>query len=122
MLRRVDTKLMRWSNPFPTGTDLVKCVLYEAEDMSSKSDFGDIYLNTRIRNPVGGTCSTFGTQQASRLDSSYDIKHMVAYEDTETDLDNKCLEVEVNVQHVAASSINVNLFCYYSGTVDDMPN
>lgn len=93
----------------------------EDEDMSGKSDAGDIYLRITVREPVGGSCSTAGTALDTETDSSYDLKHFAAVEDSTQNLEGECLEVELNKTHVAAS-MQTHVFCYYAGRLDDAPN
>lgn len=46
----------------PTGTKLLKCVMYQAEDMfPPKTETSDIDLRVRLYNPgFGSSCSSLG--------------------------------------------------------------
>jgi hypothetical protein len=48
-----------WPFKMPVGTNFVKCVMFEPEDMSAKSDISDLYLQVNLKSPDGsGLCST----------------------------------------------------------------
>lgn len=113
--------------PLPAGVDLIKCVLYQAEDMSgnSKSDISNLNLRVQLRSPVQGTCSKDGTLNPAynRQDASLDIKSMVAFHTSSNDSMGKCIHVSVDPKHVSIQSggISAQLMCYYGGTRDDEP-
>ena len=65
----------------PAGTQLAKCVMTQAEDMSSKGDISNINLRLQVRMPdAGGNCTSSGALVATLQDTSYDSKSMVAFE------------------------------------------
>ncbi len=105
-----------WPSKMPAGTNFMKCVLFEPEDMSIKSDISDIYLRVNLKNPdANGSCSESSTMFRYRYDNSRDIRHMVAHE---TDVAGKCVEYQIIRRHVTASGSTVHLFCYYSSRYD----
>ncbi len=112
------SSVTNWAWPFkmPVGTNFVKCVLFEAEDMSVKSDVSDLYLNVNLKNPdANGNCSSSSTLFRSRINSTYDIRHMVAHE---TDVAGKCVEYQVIKRHATSTGSTVYGFCYYSSRYD----
>jgi hypothetical protein len=111
-----------WTNKFSTGTDIVKCVLLEDEDMSGKSDVGDVFLFVQVKEPTGGGCTTMGSTVATKTDASWDIKHMTTITDSDIELDGRCLEVNIVVNHIAGSAITFHAFCYSAGELDHDPN
>lgn len=110
------TSFMFKSTPMNTGTEFIKCVLWEGEDMSSKSD---VYLSMTIRSPQNGECSSSGTYQYGISDSSYDIRHMVNLKSSSVTLAGNCAEVKLHRAHVTTSGTTVTAFCYSSGVSDD---
>lgn len=109
-----------WANPLPAEAALLKCVMNEAEDMSSKTTVGDIYFVLKLGDPVGGTCSSMSST-VSYEDDSYDLKHHVTVEGA-ANVGGKCVEYTLVNQQVAGSSIMTNTFCYFSENADDWPN
>jgi len=110
-----------WSGGMGAGTEMVKCVLNQYEDMSGKDDMSLISLRVRVRDKVDGSCvAGEGTIRASRYDALYDDKHHVTILDSEVNLEGRCLEVEQN--RVALSSDNyvtTGTYCYAAGVLDD---
>ncbi len=105
-----------WPYKMPVGTNFVKCVLFEAEDMSVKSDISDLYLNVNLKNPdANGNCSSNSTMFRSRINSTHDIRHMVAHE---TDVAGKCVEYQIIKRHVTSTGSTVYGFCYFSSRYD----
>ena len=105
-----------WSAPTPPGTNFVKCVLFEAEDMSHKDHISDIYLQVNLRNPDGqGNCSANSTFWGGVVDSSRDIRHMVALENS---VANKCVEYQLHKRHATSVGVTVHMFCYRSSRND----
>jgi len=105
-----------WPYQMPVGTNFVKCVMFEAEDMSAKSDISDIYLNVNLKNPdVNGNCSSGSTTFLSRSDASRDIRHMVAHEN---DVAGRCVEYQVIKRHVTSTGTVAHVFCYFSSRYD----
>jgi hypothetical protein len=105
-----------WPYKMPAGTNFVKCVLFEAEDMSVKSDISDLYLNVNLKNPdANGNCNSSSTMFRSRGDNSYDIRHMVAHV---ADVAGKCVEYQVIKRHATSTGSTVYGFCYFSSRYD----
>jgi len=104
------------SAPMASGTKFAKCVMWEGEDMSSKSDVSDIDLTMLLRLPYYGSCSSAGTPLGGWADSSSDMRQKVRVESA--GLAGLCMEVIVNRKHVTPSGATVNLFCYSAGEAD----
>ncbi|WAS95303.1 S8 family serine peptidase [Nannocystis punicea] len=108
------------TSPMPAGVEVVKCVMTMSEDLSNKSDISDIDLRVRILAPdANGLCSSSGAQIATRGDSSYDVKSMVAYEAPATTLGGNCAEVSLVKQHVTAAGVTTHTMCYFAEKQDD---
>ena len=106
--------------PTPTGTRLIKCVLMTDEDMSTKNIVSDVYLRVQLRSPVGSECLTTGTGLGSpRQDSSFDIKHQVAFTTADRSLDNVCAEFTLINEGVTSEGLTTHTYCYYAGAEDD---
>jgi len=111
---------MMSTTPMLTGTDFAKCVLFHAEDMSTKSNVSDITLEARIKLPVGGSCSTTGgSVLLNRSDTSWDLKHAVSFDSSELALAGKCLEFQLKRWIPTVSSISLSVFCYSYGVIDN---
>ncbi len=108
-----------FSTPLPSGTNIVKCVLNQFEDMSSKTEISGLDLELRLRDPVAGVCSSSGTVRYTWIDAGLEIKHMSAITSTQTALAGRCLEATINKQFVTPSGITASLFCYAAGKNDD---
>ena len=110
-----------FSNGIPSGAEMVKCVMQQREDMSSKDDISLIGLRLRIRSKVGGQCVTGqGSVHWTYYDALYDDKHMVAILDSDVNIENRCLEVELDkVILSSANSVTTHTYCYYAGLLDD---
>jgi len=105
-----------WPSKMPVGTNFVKCVMFEPEDMSAKSDISDLYLQVNLKSPdASGLCSTSSTLFRSRSDNSRDIRHMVAHI---ADVAGKCVEYQIIRRHVTPTGSTIHLFCYYSSHYD----
>ncbi len=120
--RTIDTtgtlQVVPFSSPLASSTKIVKCVLKEDEYFLSKSDASDITMRVRITSPTGGTCSA-SSSGYSRSDSSFDLKHMAAIEDTDTTLSGKCVTVDLNAYTISSSgSSTVHAFCYSASRYD----
>lgn len=103
----------------PAGTREVKCVLHQHEDLSgSASTIANFDLRIRLLQPDGsGACSSGGSQLATREDTSFDTKSMVAFGHNYS-LGGKC--AEIRVRPVSADRVtSTSTFCYYSGLEDD---
>lgn len=105
--------------PLAPGTRLVKCVLNQIEDMSSKTKVSDVDLTVEIRAPSGAACADADPLVATRSDLSYDVKSMVAFSGTTPDLGGKCARVVVLPKQLAEASVTLQLFCVASKISDD---
>jgi len=106
--------------PMPAGVTMVKCVMMQNEDMSSKDDVSKIDLIMRLRQPVDGACSVAGgAVTATRTDLSRDVKKMGAIEDSQATVAGRCLEVTLESEHVTASGVTTNTVCTYASVDDD---
>lgn len=106
--------------PLPSGTVMVKCVLMQDEDMSSKDDISKIDLEMRLRNAVNGSCNSVGSVRYTRIASSRDTKKVTVIEDGHTTLAGRCLEVTLDKEHVTSQGITTHTYCYYAGIDDDV--
>ncbi len=109
----------------PTGAEMVKCVMQQVEDMSDKEDISAIGLRLQIRNKSGGSCQLDqGTVNLEREDDFVgEDKHMVAVVDSSTNIEGKCLQVNLDRDILSTdNSVVVHTFCYYAGILDDEPN
>lgn len=105
------------SSPLRTGTDFLKCVMFEAEDMSQKTLVGDRWLRVHKSDPVGGVCPSTpsGINQSSLgVDSSFDLRHMVS---STVDLSGSCVHFEI-VHVETVGSLTTNTYCYYGNNND----
>lgn len=115
-----DVVYVPFASPIPASATVVKCVMMQNEDMSSKDDVSKIDLIMRLRQPVNGACSAgAGTVTATRTDLSRDIKKMGAIEDSQATLAGRCLEVTLESEHVTSSGITTNTVCTYASVDDD---
>lgn len=108
-----------FSSPLPTGTNIVKCVLNQYEDMSAKSEISRLDLELRLRDPVAGTCSSSGVLRYTWIDAGVEVKHMAARTSADTTLAGRCVEVTVDKEFVTPAGVTASLFCYYAGKTDD---
>lgn len=114
-----------FSAGIPTGAEMVKCVMQQREDMSTKDNISHLGLRLQIRDKVGGTCDPDeGTIRYTREDDiEGEDKHMVAFVDGVQNIEGKCLEVNIDRETLStANAITVNTFCYYAGILDNEPN
>ena len=115
-----DSVYAPFAAPMPVGVTMVKCVMMQHEDMSSKDDVSKIDLIMRLRQPVNGACSVGGgSVTATRTDLSRDVKKMGAIEDSQATVAGRCLEVTLESEHVTASGITTNTVCTYASVDDD---
>ncbi len=111
--------------PVGVGAKEVKCVMLGREDMTSKNDVSKINLEVRIRGKDGsGNCTEGqGTVYFYREDTSYDTKKMVMFEDTYSNIEDRCIEVTLDRDTISTSgTISVNTFCMYTSELDYEPN
>ncbi|PKN25272.1 MAG: hypothetical protein CVU65_09330 [Deltaproteobacteria bacterium HGW-Deltaproteobacteria-22] len=105
-----------WPTPLPSGTDFLKCVMFEPEDMSQKTYVSDLYLRVRLYNPDPyGYCNSNSTLYSSTNDATYDLRHMVSIEEN---LPGRCALVSILKPHVTSSGATAHVFCYYAGVKD----
>jgi hypothetical protein len=115
-----DVAYAPWLTPMPAGVGLVKCVLYQVEDMSDKSDISRIDLELRLRTPVSGQCNApYGSAQYTFIDAGAEIKKVTAITDSNTTLTDRCVQVTLNVDHVTSQGVTAITSCYYSGVDDE---
>src|SRR5690606_33657337 len=99
------------TSPMPSGTTMVKCVVYQIEDTSSDTDpvqISDVDLTAMVMDPFpAGECHGYGGSNFTRSDTDMDWKHMVAIEDGDTPLAGKCLDVRLRAQQVEGNAISV---------------
>jgi len=107
------------NGPMPNATEMVKCVAFQQEDMSSKSDVSHVELDVEIQNAQSGQCTGSGTTVFSREDDSYDIKKMVAITDDDVSLGGRCVNVVVDPEHITNQGVTTKVACYYTGVMDD---
>jgi hypothetical protein len=106
--------------PLPASANFLKCVMFEAEDVSHKTTVGDLFLSISLGDPVGGSCPTTPSGESyGGIDASYDLKHMIAYSGT---LQNKCPYFTIHKGVVAGSTITAHTYCYYGNQNDSWPN
>lgn len=110
------------STPMPVGTELAKCVMTMAEDMSSTdTEISDIDLHMQLREPdANGKCTSLGAPVAARIDNSYDTKSMVSFESSAVTLAGRCIEVTLDKVHVTSKGITTLTSCYHAGQQDDV--
>ena len=99
-------------SPMPTDTAMVKCVLMQDEDMSSKSDVSNVDLKISLYTSSLGPC---GSLDHTVTDSSLDTKSMVSTQDAA----NRCLKVEVIPVGITSQGITTHTMCYYAGETED---
>ena len=122
---------MAFPKPVPNGANFLKCVSFNAEDVSEVPIMSHIQLNVyaRARTCVNGTiyncfewACTQGapTGQGAKVDDFRDWKHMIAYEGTELSaFRNQCVGVLLNpIQVPPGKSVPTSVFCYYSNRTD----
>lgn len=111
-----------WATTLPSDAELVKCIVYQIEDMSApKIETSDLDLTLRLYDPgSGSSCSTLGTLRKTISDgfSSYDTIKMVALESSTTTLANRCARVTIDNGYVVSPGVSARVFCHYSGQLD----
>ncbi|WP_249755765.1 S8/S53 family peptidase [Microvenator marinus] len=111
-----------FSQPLPSGTENLKCVMQEHEYMANKTDVSDQYLQVTLRDSSGGSCTSPGNPTTTSFDASYDLKHMVAIEG-QSSLVGQCVEVTIHRMAISsAGSASASVFCTYTGIGDNEPN
>ncbi len=113
---------MPWG-PLSANRKMAKCVLYQIEDMSSKTDIGLYRLEMRVRAPSGGSC-VIGQGSVARTvtDFAADWKHYTYVSDSQVNINGQCIEfaVERNLKGTASTG-SVKLACYASTEEDYSP-
>lgn len=109
-----------WPGDFPTGTDVVKCVLFQNEDMSGgKTEISDIDLKLELyQRNIFGTCSPLGALVTTRYDNSLDNKSMVAFDSSDTTLATRCAKLTVTPYYVTSAGVTTRTMCYFATTRD----
>src|SRR5262249_41942827 len=107
-------------NPFgagalPSGIAIIKCTAFQVEDMSSKSSISEFKLTTYIRPNAGSSCT--GTPSSSLTNNTYDTKKVTAFRGGS--YTNKCVEVNLEWEHVTTQGLTILVACYYAGVNDD---
>lgn len=108
----------------PQGVELVKCVAFQAEDMSdmSKTQISDIDLRVDVKPFSNNACAP---PEANALfsddDPSEDVKKMVAIRSSDFAIEGRCIRAVVTPQSVTSAGINVYIACSFSGINDDEP-
>lgn len=115
----VDFVYHPWIDLLPAGTNLVKCVAYSVEDMSSKSDISRVDLEVRLYQTSANYCGSLGPLTYTRIDAGAEIKHISAITSSDTTLANRCVEVTLEPNHITNSGVTVIANCYYSGVEDE---
>lgn len=103
-------------NPFtslPAGTDHVKCVAMQHEDMSHKDEVSHIEFRMRLKTSCGGS-TTF-----TRSDTGFDVKKLTAVSANNATLAGRCVEVEVDPDSVTDQGVAISIMCTHSGMGDD---
>jgi len=108
-----------FDTPIASGSEVVKCVMMQDEDMSSKNTISRIDLEMRLRQPVNGSCASMGSTTATRIDSHVDYTKMGAIEPEQATIDNRCLEVTLDVRNIDPGGITTHTMCYYANKDDD---
>lgn len=110
-----------FGGPLPAGTDILKCVLYQVEDMSPPKDsVSDIDLELEIRDKnTLGTCSPPGPLSGmGRRDSSLDTVSLVSIPHGRGGLDGKCVRLNVIPVSVTSSGVTTKTYCQYAQVAD----
>lgn len=116
-----DFSYFPFSEPIPAGTEMLKCVLYQVEDMSGKSDISRVDLELRLREGFTGTCGDpILPTLYTWIDAGTEIKKMAAITNDQTTLADRCLEVTMDVEHVTSQGVTSIVNCYYAGVDDDL--
>lgn len=103
-------------NPFtslPAGTQQVKCVAMQHEDMSHKDDVSHIELRLRLKSSCNGATTL------TRSDTSFDVKKLVTATADSSTLSGRCVEVEVDPDAVTSQGVAVSIMCTHSSIADD---
>ncbi|MFZ5896030.1 MAG: S8 family serine peptidase [Myxococcota bacterium] len=105
--------------PIATGSEVVKCVMMQDEDMSGKNTISRIELEMRLRQPVNGSCASMGAVTATRIDSRIDYTKMGAIEPEQAAIGDRCLEVTLDGISIDSGGITTHTMCYYADRDDD---
>ena len=120
-----DQQFIPFEAPVAIGADLLKCVMMMDEDMSSKDNISRVDLEVRLRaKQLNGTCAVNqGSVSATRINADHDHKKMVAFEDSDFNIEDKCVEVTVDKEWLSSSnSVTLHVFCMYTSEQDDAPD
>src|SRR5262249_23410803 len=100
--------------PLAEGTQLVKCVLSQDEDMSEKPFVSQLELTVEMRSPG---CGDADALLGSLSDVSYDVKKLVAFSGENAPPAGACVRVVVTPVQLA-DTLTVHVFCYASSVND----
>ncbi|GEM_PF-2743956 len=117
-----DFSYFPFSQPMGTGTEITKCVAYQVEDMSSKTDISDFDLELRIREPGStGNCNDPSTPVSyTWIDGGPQIDYMSAITSSQVSLAGRCLHVTLDKRFVTTQGVTMIVNCYASGVLDDL--
>jgi hypothetical protein len=101
------------TSALPSGVALVKCVLFQLEDMSAKSDISDVDLTVKVDYGCNGSINF------TRASSGYDTKKVVAIGSGTATLPGSCIWANVSTASLTTDGITTQTFCYYAGVNDD---
>jgi hypothetical protein len=115
-------KFLAFGGPTPQGTEVIKCVMLQHEDMSHKDSISNIDLKVELLHPTSsGGCSERGDLGALRIDDGTDTKSMVAFDADDGLVGNRCAYVTIDKKALASEGLATTTYCYASGTQDDAP-
>lgn len=96
----------------PSGVNIVKCVAYQPEDMSGKSDVAKTKLTVRLLPNCTGAAST------TRVSDNFDLKKIAAIQGVT--FMNTCVEVSIEAVSVTSEGATMFVSCHFSGVADDV--
>jgi hypothetical protein len=113
---------LQWApfSPLAEGTQLVKCVLSQDEDMTDKPFMSEVQLTVELRMPQGGEsgCSESDPLLGSLTDDSFDVKKLVAFSGDNAPAAGACVRVVITPVQLA-DVLTLHAFCYASSIRDD---
>ncbi len=109
-----------WPNVSDPSTAEIKCVLFQAEDMSPpKTQISDLNISLKTWTGTFGSCAALGSNTATLSDNSYDTKSMVAMTSPSYAVASRCATLTVTPASVTTSGVTAKVFCYESTTKDN---
>ncbi len=105
------------STGLPDDLEVLKCTMFQEEDMSGKDYVNDIELRLYVSNDTRSSCSTSpsGSYTTRSWDTGYNLRKFVSYEGT---LDGRCAWVGIDPDEIDSTTSTYN-FCYYASVLDD---